>query len=122
METQDIHSLIKHLEAASSLDAALAAAVHNAVCPIGAGDLTLPADGGLFSTDEVIHLIDEALPEWSIKLTGRASNINGHWVCTLRQSEVRDNDEVIGIGQSAVLAHALLAALLKVIDGRPREV
>lgn len=119
LEKQKLTSLIEYLENTTSMDADHAAAVLAAVWPMDAGGLTLPEQGGWFSTDEVIHLIDGALPEWSIKLGGRASNVNEHWVCTLRKSELRDNDEVIGFGQSAILSNALLAALLKVTGGKP---
>ena len=72
----------------------------------------------IHSTDEIIHMVDAAYPNWSIRLRGRASDKDGHWVCTLRRSDELDNDDMIGIGKAPVLAHAILAALLKLAELR----
>lgn len=69
----------------------------------------------LNSTDALLHLVDAALPNWTIKLQGVTSETDGKWVCTLRQTDTRDDDELIGIGRAPRLSHAILAAFLKVI-------
>lgn len=65
------------------------------------------------STDVALHIVEKAFPNWEIKLTGKADATHGDWICTLRESAGRDNDEVIGIGRSPILAHAIFAACLK---------
>ncbi|WP_208352387.1 hypothetical protein [Pseudaestuariivita rosea] len=68
------------------------------------------------SSDAVLHLIDDVVPGWTIWITGKATEPNGQWRCTLRQSSSQDNDEFIGSGRGKVLSHALLSALLATID------
>lgn len=69
----------------------------------------------LGSTDAIIHIIDEVVPGWTIQITGKALEADGHWKCHLRRSTTRDNDEFIGTGSGAALSHAVLAALLRTI-------
>lgn len=77
---------------------------------------TLPAPDTLTSSDAVLDLIDDVLPGWSIHLTGKATERDGHWKCTLRSSASRDNDEFVGRGKGKVLSHALLAAMIRTAD------
>lgn len=78
-----------------------------------AGRLSLPPEAEDFqSTDSVLRLVKECLPGWSIRIRGTATSPNGHWHCSLRRSDVRDNDQYAGIGQGPTLQHALLAAVL----------
>ncbi|MCK8462463.1 hypothetical protein MUY35_01200 [Aliiroseovarius sp. S1339] len=65
------------------------------------------------TTDGAIHVADEAYPNWVVHIRGRANDRNGHWRCTLREGDARDNDAAIGMGRSPVLAQAILAALLR---------
>lgn len=75
--------------------------------------LATPPDTAAFhSADAVLDVIRECLPGWSIHIRGTATHPNGHWHCTLRSSDVRDNDSYAGIGQAPTLSHALLAAVL----------
>ena len=67
------------------------------------------------STDTILHLISTILPGWSIQIAGNAWEPNGNWHCTLRRSAARDDDEFVGIGESAVLSRALLISLLHVV-------
>ena len=69
----------------------------------------------LDSTDEVLALIYAIRPGWSVSMKGVARLPNGHWRCTLRRSQERDNDEYLGVGRGPTLSHALLAALLKAL-------
>lgn len=64
------------------------------------------------STDSVLKLVQECLPGWAIHIRGTATAPNGHWHCSLRRSDIRDNDPYVGIGQGPTLPHALLAAVL----------
>lgn len=65
------------------------------------------------STDGAIRVADDSYPNWAVHIHGRANDQNGHWRCTLRKDDSRDNDAVIGRGRSPVLAQAVLAALLR---------
>ena len=66
------------------------------------------------ATDEVLRLVDIVLPNWSISLKGFANDEDGRWKCTLRESGVLDDDEIIGIGRAPHISLAIIAALLKV--------
>lgn len=82
-------------------------------------------DRGLFSnamrhtlgaTDDLLRLVAEALPSWSIHVTGHSASIAGRWTCTIRETGVRDDDELIGVGKAETLPQAILAALLKIVE------
>ncbi|PWJ21124.1 hypothetical protein [Jannaschia seohaensis] len=70
----------------------------------------------LDQTDGVMHVADLAYPNWAVNVHGRANDKDGHWRCTLREGDTRDNDRVIGSGRSPVLSQAILAALLRLAD------
>ena len=63
-------------------------------------------------TDGAIRVADDSYPNWSVHIHGRANDKDGHWNCTLRENDVRDNDAAIGRGRSPVLAQSILAAVL----------
>lgn len=65
------------------------------------------------SADHAMLVADAAIPNWAVKIRGRANDADGHWRCTLRESDSRDSDAIIGIGRSPVLAHAILAAVIR---------
>lgn len=65
------------------------------------------------ATDTAMHVADQAFPDWSVHIHGRANDKDGHWLCTLRENDERDNDAVIGSGRSPVLSQAILAATLR---------
>ena len=67
----------------------------------------------LGNTQEAIHIADEAYPNWVINLHGRANDKDGHWRCTLRETDAFDKDAVIGAGRSPVLSQAILAAVIR---------
>lgn len=69
----------------------------------------------LASTDSLLGLIGEFKPGWHVSVQGIAHSPNGHWRCTLRKSDMRDDDATIGIGHSPNLPHAMLASLLKAL-------
>lgn len=72
--------------------------------PIGKGD----------NVGQLLHMIDACLPGWTIQLTGKASEPDGHWRCSLRETRGSDEVEVIGLGMGRVVDLALLEALLDV--------
>ncbi|WGW06015.1 hypothetical protein [Tropicibacter oceani] len=67
----------------------------------------------LGSADAAIHIADKAYPNWVVTLHGRANDRDGHWRCTLRETDAFDKDAVIGAGRSPVLAQAILAAVMR---------
>ena len=71
-----------------------------------------PAMSDFDSTDAVLKLVHDCLPGWAIHIRGTATSPNGHWHCSLRRSDIRDNDPYVGIGQGPTLPHALLAAVV----------
>jgi len=65
---------------------------------------------------QILHAIDVCLPGWTIQLTGKAQEPDGHWRCSLRETRGSDEIEVIGIGTGRVVEVALLEALLHVAE------
>ncbi len=65
------------------------------------------------SADGAILVVDHAYPNWTVHIRGRANDKDGHWRCTLREGDTRDNDAVMGAGRSPVLAQAILAAVFR---------
>jgi hypothetical protein len=78
-----------------------------------------PGAGDFGSADAVLGLVGRVLPGWAVSMEGWASAEHGHWTCTLRRARERDNDEVVGVGNSQHLAPALLAALIRVLSFGP---
>ena len=112
----EIRELADRVESAAGEDAALdeqvAAALAAAFGKAAAG---LAACSGLLgSTDAALHAIDQASPGWEVSIRGVASEPDGHWTCSLRETSVTDDDSVIGIGHSRRLPSALIAALLRI--------
>jgi len=68
------------------------------------------------SADVALHIAEKVFPNWDVMLKGKTNPAHGNWVCTLRESAASDDDEVIGIGSSPVLAHAIYAACLKLAE------
>lgn len=105
--------LAHEVEGALALDADLAGRVNAALEKVAGRALS---GVNLESTDEVLGLVYEIRPGWSVGMKGTARLPNGHWRCTLRQSDMRDNDASLGVGGGPNLPHALLAALLKAVS------
>jgi hypothetical protein len=123
MTKDELRRLAELLEGDETLDAAAQAQV---AALIGAAFPDRPVWHGaqaaaLGSTDGVLDLMTEALPSWSVHITGHSATVAGRWTCTIRETGVRDDDELIGVGKAGTLANAATAALLKVIElkGRP---
>lgn len=65
---------------------------------------------------QLLHSVDVCLPGWTIQLTGKAQEPDGHWRCSLRETRGSDETEVIGLGAGRVVEVALLEALLHVAE------
>jgi hypothetical protein len=113
MTKTDILNAKERVKGASTLDEALlveAADAARLVFPtLPALPLSVPD-----KVEAVLHLIDIALPNWSIQLTGKATEPDGHWRCSLRETRGSDEIEIVGLGTGSVVSLALLEALLDV--------
>lgn len=67
------------------------------------------------SFDKALALIGQTLPNWSFTLQGTVAAVGGTWTCTLRESGLRDDLEVIGFGTAAAPPLAMIVALLRVL-------
>ena len=68
------------------------------------------------SVDKALQLIARTLPNWRITLEGTAHESQGNWTCILRESGLRDDAEVMGIGLMSTAPLAMIVALLRVLD------
>lgn len=116
MKMTELIELAEKIEKLPSYDAALTREAFEIVkAEFSDIDRSLIEAGALGSVDSVMLLVDHALPGWAVKMSGVASENNGHWMCSLRQSEVRDSDAFLGLGNGPVLSNALISALLKAL-------
>ena len=67
----------------------------------------------LNATDDAILVADHAFPNWNVHIRGRTNDKDGHWRCTLRETDSSDSDAYIGTGKSPVLSQAVLAAVMR---------
>lgn len=113
MSRSDIERLKTQVEGSSSLDRELLAQADEVLRRTFSG---VPASSDAISgqVEHILHVVDSVLPTWTIQLTGKAMEPNGHWRCSLRRSRGNDEDELIGLGSGAVVGLALVAALLHV--------
>jgi hypothetical protein len=101
MTRTDILNVMQRVKAAPALDAVLLAEAADAVRRVfpGVPELThLAAE----PVEEVLHLVDLALPGWSIQLTGKAMQPDGHWRCSVRETRGSDEIELVGLGAGPV--------------------
>ena len=120
MTKEELHALAARLEGGEGLDPEGAGRVAGL---IGAAFPNRPVwqsshAVALHSTDAVPCLVAEALPSWSVHVTGHSARAAGRWTCTIRETGVRDDDELIGVGKADTLPYAVMVALLKVIELR----
>ncbi|MEI2687249.1 MAG: hypothetical protein V9G14_14220 [Cypionkella sp.] len=113
MTKTDILNVMQRIKSASALDGALLAEAADVVRRVFPLVPALP-QLALEPVEEVLHLVDLALPGWSIQLTGKAMEADGHWRCSLRETRGSDEIEIVGLGTGPVVALALLEALLHV--------
>lgn len=123
MTKDELHRLAASLEAddaVGSEEAARLARMISTAFPDR--PLWQAAQAGVFgSTDALLALVAEALPSWSVHLSGASAIMRGRWTCTIRETGVRDDDELIGVGKAGSPAGAISAALLKVMALRRGE-
>ncbi|OAN77316.1 hypothetical protein A8B78_14400 [Jannaschia sp. EhC01] len=115
MKDPELDVLISQLETRSDLSIAEFDAVIGAFAFLLPGKLpeNVATPQRAATTDGAMLIADEAYPNWTVHIHGRANDRDGHWHCTLRESDTRDSDAAIGSGRSAVLAQAILAATLR---------
>lgn len=116
MQQRDLEELAKRVEAASNADLDLPANVARALrasFPSAAAAGRIPDDIAS-STDAIVAQVIALMPGWHFSIHGRARIAAGAWRCTLRRSDVRDDDETIGVGEAHSLNLAILAAVLRV--------
>lgn len=112
MSTSEIERLIDEVEAAATLDRGLLTRAVEALRVVFP-DAPLSFAPTSELVEQVLHLTDRLLPTWTIQLTGKAMEPDGHWRCSLRETRGSDEDEMIGLGSGAAVGLALLAALLR---------
>lgn len=112
MKDPELDILIKELETTRDISIAEFDGVVHALGFL-LPEITLPTNGPIGTTDQAILIADDAYPNWSIHIRGRANDRDGHWRCTLRENDSRDSDAAIGIGRSPVLGQAILAAVMR---------
>lgn len=112
MKDPELDILIKELETEREMSVADLDGVVHAIGFL-LPQIDLPGADRIGTTDQAILVADEAYPNWSIRIKGRANDADGHWRCTLRESDSRDSDAAIGTGRSPVLAQAVLAAVIR---------
>jgi hypothetical protein len=120
MDRHELHALAARLEGGDSPDREMAERIADLV-EAAAPDRPLWRDAkaeALGSTDGTLCLLAEMLPSWSVHVSGSSATVAGRWTCTIRETGVRDDDELIGVGKADTLAGAVAAALLKVIGMR----
>lgn len=115
MKDPELNVLITQLETRSDLTIAELDAVKGAFGFLLPDTLTTTATAPerIGTTDGAMLIADDAYPNWTVRIHGRANDHDGNWHCTLRESDARDNDGAIGSGRSPVLAQAVLAAILR---------
>jgi hypothetical protein len=120
MTKEELHALAARLEAAEGPCGADAGPIAELIDAAFAGRPVwrgARADA-LGSTDAVLGLVAEALPSWSVHISGQSAAAAGRWTCTIRETGVRDDDELIGVGRAETLPNAVTAALLNIIGMR----
>lgn len=116
MLQKDIEGLATRVETADDADHDLPADIARALRASfpGAASADQIPDEIETSTDAVVADVIALLPGWHFSIHGRARTDAGAWRCTLRRSDVRDDDETIGVGEANSLNLAILAAMLRV--------
>jgi hypothetical protein len=115
--------LAEKVEAKMTLTGSLAQDVAEAInyhLPENASGMMVKA-ADLSSTDYVLHLIDTVTPGWTIRLRGKAMERDGHWQCSLRPTDARDEAEFIGHAHGPDLSNSLVGALLRVLAYQTRR-
>lgn len=73
-------------------------------------------------SDAALALICRRLPGWVVSHQGEASEPDGNWTCSLRETGMRDDDDLFGTGRGRTPALAPRSALLLTLARRaPRS-
>lgn len=112
MKDPELDVLIKELETSRDMSIADFDGVIHAL-EFLLPEVETPGPDRIGTTDQAILIADDAYPDWSVHIRGRANDRDGHWHCTLREDDSRDSDAVIGNGRSPVLGQAVLAAVIR---------
>ncbi|MFO8126910.1 hypothetical protein [Yoonia sp.] len=112
MKDPELDVLIKELETSRDMSIADFDGVIHAL-EFLLPEVETPGPDRIGTTDQAILIADDAYPDWSVHIRGRANDRDGHWHCTLREDDSRDSDAVIGTGRSPVLGQAVLAAVIR---------
>ncbi|MGR3662170.1 MAG: hypothetical protein ACU0CA_13435 [Paracoccaceae bacterium] len=119
MALTELLELAKNIESLPSYDAALTRKAFEAVqVHLPDMDKSMIQSGAFGSVDVILLAIDHAFPGWALTMNGIASEGNGHWKCSLRQSEVRDNDAFLGAAHGPLLSNVLIGTFLKALAYR----
>jgi hypothetical protein len=120
MGQTELGELARRLEAANVVGLDLREAVVKALRESfpDAAAAGLVADDIAASTDAIVTMVVVALPGWHFSIHGRARRDPGSWRCSLRRSDVLDDDEIVGLGEARHLNLAVLAAVVRVAAGR----
>lgn len=113
MSKETLKALQERLQAVRDIDQTLLHEVAEGLRPVFA-NAPLHPESLSEPTEAVLRLVDRCLPGWTITLHGTATEPDGHWHCTLRASEMRDDDTLIGHGTAPTVSLALLRALVAV--------
>lgn len=118
MKAEELEKIAANAERGSAGDADLVKkllkALHSAH-PSSAIDAA-----ALVSTDSALGLVADSLPGWEADIRNPAVGEGGKWICALREGTTRDDDHLIGIGKSASLPLAIVAAIIQVAARRAR--
>ena len=118
MALAELLGLAKEIEASPTYDAALTRKAFEIVeAQLPDMDKSMIVAGAFGSADAVLQAIDHTFPGWALAMNGIANETNGHWKCTLRHSEVRDNDAFLGAAHGPMLSNVLIGAFLKALAG-----
>lgn len=112
MKDPELELLIKELETTRDMSIADFDGVIHALAFLRP-DVETPTAEQIGTSDHAMLVADDAFPNWSVHIRGQANDRDGHWHCTLRESDSRDSDAAIGTGRAPVLGQAILAAVLR---------
>ena len=114
MSKGEIRSLKSRIEGASAVSAA---DFDSAAVLVRRVFARMPEPAGMADiVGQLLHAVDMCLPGWSIQLTGKATEPDGHWRCSLRETRGSDEIEGIGLGAGPKVEVALILALLDVAE------
>jgi len=107
--------LAKIIEALPTYDAALTRKAFETAQTLSDVDKLVIKVDAFGSVDAVLQAINHVFPGWALAMNGVASKANGHWKCSLRHSDVRDNDAFLGAAHGPLLSNVLIGAFLKAL-------